>query len=230
MATTNNAITNTRSAADVYASLNTTSNYAGSKTNEATEQQARFLKLLTAQLKNQDPLAPMDNTQMTSQLAQISTVDGIERMNMTLKSLSDGTQSAQSVQAAALLGKGVLVPGDKMQLKSGAAVAGIELPTAVDSLVVEIRNANGLLVNTVDLGKKDAGVHGFAWDGKTDSGAQAVDGTYSFLVTAKADKTAVSSTKLTYGTVAGVANTTAGTKVSINGLGDYLTSDIRRIM
>ena len=85
--------TNTRTPAEVYASLNTNSNYAEQASGKATEQQTRFLKLLTAQLKNQDPTAPMDNAQMTSQLAQISTVDGVERLNLTLQKLVNGARA-----------------------------------------------------------------------------------------------------------------------------------------
>ena len=90
---------NSASSADVIASLQKT---AAASTSKTTDAQSRFLKLLTEQLKNQDPLSPMDNAQMTSQLAQISTVDGIVKLNTTLTALLDGSQSSDAVQAAAL--------------------------------------------------------------------------------------------------------------------------------
>src|SRR5664279_439991 len=96
----------TTTTADLYSSLNGT---PAAKASTTTDSQSRFLTLLTAQLKNQDPLNPMDNAQMTSQLAQISTVDGIERLNTTLQSLISDSSNSQTMQAAALVGHGVLV-------------------------------------------------------------------------------------------------------------------------
>ena len=81
------------------------------ETSTSAASQDRFLKLLVTQLKNQDPLNPMDNAEMTSQLAQMSTVSGIEKLNTTMTSLADGLATSQSMQAAGMLGKSVLVPG-----------------------------------------------------------------------------------------------------------------------
>ncbi len=89
--------------------------------------QNRFLKLLTTQLKNQDPLNPMDNAQMTSQLAQMSTVSGIEKLNTTLGKMLDIYDSGQSMQAAGLIGKHVLVPGNTLPLAGGQALGGAML-------------------------------------------------------------------------------------------------------
>jgi flagellar basal-body rod modification protein FlgD len=94
--------------------------------------QDRFLKLLVTQLKNQDPLNPMDNAQMTSQLAQISTVDGIEKLNATLKMILEGSNENQAMQAAAMVGHGVLVPGSGLLLAGGMAIGGVELDGPAD--------------------------------------------------------------------------------------------------
>ena len=91
---------NSTAASDVIARLQKNTAASTSKTTDA---QSNFLKLLTEQLKNQDPLSPMDNAQMTSQLAQISTVDGIEKLNTTLTAMLSGSQSSEAVQAAALV-------------------------------------------------------------------------------------------------------------------------------
>src|SRR5512143_4217969 len=80
----------------------------------------KFMTLLVTQLKNQDPLNPLDNAQVTSQLAQISTVSGIEKLNTTLQSLLQSTSDSQTTQAAGLVGHVVLVPGSGLQLSSGA--------------------------------------------------------------------------------------------------------------
>src|SRR5690606_23981470 len=94
--------------------------------------QGRFLTLLTTQLKHQDPLNPMENAEMTSQLAQMSTVDGIERLNGMVRELLEGRGEDQAMQAAALVGHGVLVEGDGMILTEAGAIGGFETPEGAD--------------------------------------------------------------------------------------------------
>ncbi|HPI60320.1 flagellar hook assembly protein FlgD, partial [Zoogloea sp.] len=163
---------NSTTSSDVIAALQKSSTSTTSKTDEA---QTRFLKLLTEQLKNQDPLNPMDNAQMTSQLAQISTVDGIDKLNKTLTSLLEGSQSSEALQAAALVGKGVMVEGTNLTLSGSKAYGGFELATAADKVTVTIKDSKGLEVRKMELGSSDAGVFNFAWDGKSTNGTQAVD-------------------------------------------------------
>ncbi len=93
---------------------------------------SRFLTLLTTQLRNQDPLNPMENAEVTSQLAQMSTVDGIERLNKMFQSFVDGQSAYDSMQAAALVGRGVLVEGKKLTLTESGAVGGFELDAPAD--------------------------------------------------------------------------------------------------
>ena len=97
----------------------TSRNTGSNEVNTAEDAQSRFLKLLVTQLKNQDPLNPLDNAQMTSQLAQMSTVSGIEKLNSTLSGLVDSLGNSQTMQASAMIGKKVLVPGNKMLLNAG---------------------------------------------------------------------------------------------------------------
>ncbi|MCF8150258.1 MAG: flagellar hook assembly protein FlgD [Burkholderiaceae bacterium] len=165
----------------------------------SSEAQDRFLKLLTTQLKNQDPLNPLDNAQMTSQLAQISTVDGIEKLNATLNKLLSSSVDAEALQAAALVGRQVMVDGSGLTLTDAGAVGGIEMGAAADQVSVTIKDANGIVMNTVNLGRLDAGLHNYVWDGKTDAGVQAVNGAYSVSVAATrgADKVAATALELT---------------------------------
>ena len=114
--------------------------------------ESRFLTLLVTQLKNQDPLNPMDNAQMTSQMAQISTVNGIEKLNTTLQGMVTSYTAGQAVQAAAMIGHSVFVPGDTMQLAAGKATFGIDMPQAVDDAVVSVINSSGQVVHKADLG------------------------------------------------------------------------------
>jgi len=169
-------------AADIYSSLNTSKVKAESEIDQA---QNRFLKLLTTQLKMQDPLNPMDNAQVTSQLAQISTVDGISKLNSTLEKLTSSSADTQHLQAAALVGHAVLVEGSGLELVKGASMGGVELTSPADRVTVSIKGANGVVVRELNLGDAEAGITQFAWDGKDESGtAVAEDGKYSFSVTA----------------------------------------------
>ena len=218
---------NSASSADVIASLQKT---AAASTAKTTDAQSRFLKLLTEQLKNQDPLSPMDNAQMTSQLAQISTVDGIEKLNTTLTALLDGSQSSDAVQAAALVGKGVMVEGKALTLSGGKAYGGIELASAADKVTVTIKDANGLEVRKLELGDAEAGISNFAWDGLTASGAQAVDGKYTMSVSATRGDTDLKPTALQLSTVNSVMRTSSGS-VSLDVGGSIVKlTDIKQIL
>src|SRR3990172_3775053 len=107
-----NNVQDAGSAAALFASLNASSSSSATQVSTAAETQDRFLKLLVTQMKNQDPLNPMDNAQVTSQMAQLSTVTGIDQLNVTLQALSDSMVPNQTLQAATMIGHGVLVPGE----------------------------------------------------------------------------------------------------------------------
>lgn len=218
--------TNSSASADILASLGVRQ---GSTTSNTAEIQNRFLTLLTAQLKNQDPTAPMDSAQMTSQLAQISTVDGIERLNKTLQTLLSDSQSSQGLQAAALVGRGVLVPGNALTLSSGVGGFGYELAGPADEVTATIKDANGIVVRTLSLGSAEAGVQVVPWDGKADSGAQAADGKYTVSVSAKYGKDAVTASVLTATQVTGVIRTGSTMSVEAGG-GVYALDEIKGIV
>jgi flagellar basal-body rod modification protein FlgD len=188
------------------------------------------MTLLTTQLKNQDPLNPMDNAQMTSQLAQISTVDGISKLNTTLSKLIDSQSQTQTLQSASLVGHGVLVAGSNLTLQNGSGIGGFELTGAADNVSVQIKDANGIVVRTLSDSGMAAGVYPFTWDGKTDSGAQAVDGQYSISVTATQGANKVTVNNLQYGTVNSVAGTGTGISANLGTLGQFGMSDIKQIL
>jgi flagellar basal-body rod modification protein FlgD len=150
----------------------------------AAEQQDRFMKLLVAQMKNQDPLNPMDNAQMTSQIAQINTVGGLEKLNRTVEGLLSAFGGLQLQSAAQLPGRDVLVEGSAIALADGAAAGGVELGWPADAVTVDILGADGQPVSTLQLGPRDAGVHGFRWDGLASNGEPATDGSYRLRITA----------------------------------------------
>lgn len=192
----------------------------------------RFLTLLVTQLQNQDPLNPMDNGQMTSQLAQISTVTGINKLNDTMSALSASLGSNQYIQASGLVGHNVLAAGNKLQLAAatGAATGGVNLASDADHVMVTINDASGRAIRQIDMGAQSAGAQTFSWDGKTDAGAVAADGQYTFTVQATEAGAAVTADTLMSGHVDGVvlgANST--TQIQLGGLGRVDLSNVIEI-
>jgi flagellar basal-body rod modification protein FlgD len=194
------------------------------------EGQDRFLKLLVTQLRNQDPLNPMDNAQITSQMAQISTVSGIDKLNTTMQSMAASFNAGQSLQATSMIGRSVLATGSLIGLEGGSAVGGVELAAAADRVTVSIRDASGQLLRTLDLGAQDSGVLSFQWNGTTDSGASVAAGGYSFAVEAIQGGTKVEATTLSAGLVAGVTTGKSGVTLNVNGIGTLALSDVKRVM
>jgi flagellar basal-body rod modification protein FlgD len=132
--------------------------------------QDRFLKLMVAQLANQDPLNPMDNAELTSQMAQINTVSGIQQLNATLGAMSSQFSGLQALQSTSLIGKLAVVNGSQLGYNDeGLAQGGVLLSKAADNVQIEILNTSGSVIDTVDLGGRAAGQHTFEWDpGTTD--------------------------------------------------------------
>jgi len=214
----------------VSSDLMSTMNGVKSQTSTVEEAQDRFMKLLVTQMRNQDPLNPLDNAQVTSQLAQLSTVSGIDKLNTTLQSLQGSYQTSQTLQATDMIGHGVLVPGSMIDLADSKAILGVDIPDAADKVSVTVRNAAGVAVRTFDLGAQQAGVVPLAWDGKTDAGTTAVDGTYKMEVNAVRGDTTVAAKTLSFGTVSSVTTGTAGVKLSVPGVGNVNFADVRQIL
>ena len=208
-----------------------TMNGSGTKAKSSTEEaQDRFLKLLVTQMQNQDPLNPMDNSQMTSQLAQLSTVTGIDKLNATLESLISNSTANNSLQAANLIGRGVLSEGKQIALAENKGIMGVEFAGPADQAQVIIKDASGKVVHTVDLGKQEAGPIPLLWDGTTTDGTKAADGTYTFEVKATLAGNPVATTPLQFGVVTAVTTNSDGAKVSVPGLGSLNVSNIRQVL
>jgi len=225
--TTTTATTSTNTfSAEFLASVNP-------KTKSSSDMQMtedRFLKLLTTQLKNQDPLNPLDNAQMTSQMAQISTVNGIEKLNSTLSKLMSNSSDSQALQAASILGHHVLVEGSGMTLpQDGQSLGAVDFPQAVDNAAVTIKDANGLVVRTLQMGDQEAGLSEFVWDGKNDAGEAVAAGRYSFSVSAEQGGKAVSAKALELASVTGVLREATGIRLELGQLGNFNLADIRQI-
>jgi flagellar basal-body rod modification protein FlgD len=192
--------------------------------------QDRFLKLLVTQMKNQDPLNPMDNAQVTSQMAQLSTVSGIDKLNATVQALSDSMAAAQSLQAASMIGHAALVPGTEIDLLKGKSNAAVELSQPADKLTVTISDSKGNVVRTLQLGAQDAGVVGFMWDGMDDTGTAVADGSYKFSATAVLGGKSSSPTTLSYGLVNSVSLTSGGAMLNMGTLGEVELGAVRQIL
>ncbi|MHD0644061.1 flagellar hook assembly protein FlgD [Pseudomonas aeruginosa] len=183
---------------------------AGSTPNTTTSGSAdlknSFMTLLIAQMKNQDPLNPLDNAELTSQLAQISSVQGIEQLNTTLAGINDQIDAGKTLSAQALIGHGVMVPGNKIVVGDGQSTPfGIELASDAESVLVTIKNSAGETVRKLDAGKVEAGNEAFSWDGKLEDGSVAPDGAYTVSIEAKSSSGAgVTVTALNYAQVGGV--------------------------
>lgn len=219
---------NTTTTDQLLASLSGSS--SSTSATSAADQQSQFLTLLTTQLKNQDPLNPMDNAQMTSQLAQISTVDGINKLNTTITQMMSNLQGSEAYQAANLVGKQVLVDGNRLSLQSGMALGGVDLSGVADHVYVSIYDSSGNQVDQIDLGSQEKGSQMFVWDGKTSDGTQLADGTYTMKVTAAQSNNSVDVSSLEMATVNSVATDNNTVSIDVGRFGLMSMSDVKRIL
>lgn len=224
-----NSTQDTGSAAALFASLNTGSSSAAN-IQTAADTQDRFLKLLVTQMKNQDPLNPMDNAEVTSQMAQLSTVTGIDQLNVTLQALSDSMVPNQTLQAATMIGHGVLVPGSGMDLSGGNGYGGIDLTQSVDRVDIAIYDQAGVLVRNMQLGAQQAGLVNWQWDGRNDAGTGMADGSYTFAVNATQAGNAVDAATLQFGMVNSVTQGKQGVALRVGQLDGIALSQVRQIL
>jgi flagellar basal-body rod modification protein FlgD len=194
----------------------------------------KFMTLLVTQLKNQDPMNPLDNAQLTSQLAQLSTVTGVNKLNTTLESLKASYQSSEALQATNMIGHGVLVEGDFIQLSGSKAILGVDLASAADSVQVIITDpSTGKDVQTIDLGAHAAGTVPLSWDGMPDGATTALkDGKYGLRVVAMQGGEQLKDAKaLSFDSVASVTTSARdGVKLNLPTRGVVSMADIRQIL
>ena len=203
---------------------------AATDKSSASAAQDRFMTLLVTQMKNQDPLNPLDNAQVTSQLAQLSTVTGIDKLNKTVEGLMGSYQASQSLQAASMIGHGVLVEGSSIDLKSGKALFGVDLSAPVDDVKITIRDKGGNTVREISLGAQDAGTLPLQWDGIDDKGNTMADGQFSFDISAtRGGEKATGFTPLAFGAVASVTTGAQGVKLDIPNIGSINLADVHQI-
>ena len=193
----------------------------------ADDSQDRFLKLLVTQMRNQDPLNPMDNAQVTTQLAQISTVSGIDKLNSSLEGMSSAMATTQN---ASLIGRSVVVSSDLVRFDgTNPVTVGVELGSAADKVGVSILDASGRSVRTMAFGAFPAGSSTFAWDGRNDAGERVKGGDYTLRLDATAGGKAVAASGLVAGLVDSVSMQGTNSRLNLRGLGAADVSQVRRI-
>lgn len=199
---------------------------AKSGVEQATASQDRFLKLLVAQLNNQDPMNPMDNAQMTSQMAQINTVTGIQQLNETMKSMGSQFASMQALQSASLIGHGVLLEGNTLSIDAGKAKGAFELPGHADSVKVDILSPAGQLLDTLNLGARTTGRHAFEWDASNYTGT----GNPHYQVTATQGATSMPTTTFAQDTITSVGTSGSALSVGLKGRDSIAYEAIQAIL
>ena len=170
----------------------------------AEDQSNRFLKLLVAQMSNQDPLNPMDSAQVTSQMAQISTVQGVQTLNKTVSGLDTQFTQLQTMQGAALVGHDVATDGNTLRVDHDThkGDGGFELESPATSVSVDILNPAGTTVGTVKLGAQGAGSHGFDFDVPAAAQGQAL----TFRVNAMNNDAPLDSKSFAFNSIAAVSS------------------------
>jgi flagellar basal-body rod modification protein FlgD len=189
-----------------------------------------FLQLMTTQLQDQDPLNPVSNADFFSQIAQFSTVSGINQLNSSFSALSTQLSSSQSLQAANLIGHGVLVPGSTVQMSGSGMAGAVQVPASGD-VTVTIKDSSGALVGTLDLGVQSAGTVPFSWDGKDASGNELPSGNYTISAQVGSGSTAQAATTDVAAVVNSVSMSSSGAlTLNLQGIGAVPFSSVVQII
>ncbi|WP_439640661.1 flagellar hook assembly protein FlgD [Nevskia sp.] len=192
--------------------------------------QADFLKLMTTQLQNQDPLKPLESNEFLGQIAQFSTVSGIQGLQDSFTSLSSSLTSSQSLQASGLVGHGVLYPSKTGYLDGEAGLSGgVDVPSG-GQVAVEIVDASGAVVRRLDYGAQPAGTSYFNWDGKDAGGNTLPSGSYGIRATITRNGASESATTLAAGLVQSVSLGSNGLSLNLAGLGAVPFGNVRQII
>lgn len=191
-----------------------------------------FLELMITQLKNQNPLEPQANAEFVAQLAQFSSLEGIQQLNDSVETLVGSNQSNQALQASALVGRTVKIETDYAYLPQDGRIYGtLDLPASTSGIQLNVYDSKGSLVFSEDLGAQEAGDLAFAWDGKLADGTEAPAGGYQFEAIATVNG---KPTELTTYLGANVNSVTLGPNntmtLNVAGVGPVTLSDIKEIL
>ena len=182
----------------------------------AADTQDRFLKLLVAQMNNQDPLNPMDNAQVTSQMAQIQQVTSLSTLNTSINSLGTQLGQMQTLQSVSLVGREVAVPSNSLQVTNGVAEGSYDLSGTASAVKLEILGPAGNVIDTQQLGAQSSGRQSFSWN----AGTMAAEGSaVKYRITATNGTAPVTSTTYAYDTVNAVYSENGTLMLNLDRLG-----------
>ena len=209
----------------ITSSLTNTSASSGTSASSMQLSQSDFLKLITAQMQNQNPLSPSDPTQYLSQMEELSEVSSLQSMQSAL-------QSNQATSGANMLGKSVLAPGSTATLSSGGTVTGaVNAPSGATSLKVEVKDSSGATVDSFTVAPASSGLTAFSWDGSTSSGGTAAAGTYTLSVTASVNGTSTTVDPMVVSQVESVSIDSSTQALDLNtNNGTVALSDVNTIL
>lgn len=191
-----------------------------------------FLTLMTTQLKNQDPMKPLEGTEFVAQLAQFGAVSGIQEMQTSIETLAGSLRSTQALNGATLVGREILAPVESVKLTEGVPVNGeLDVPAGTQSLQVRITDSAGAVVREISV-PPNAGTATFTWDGMRNDGTKAPTGSYDIEAIATAGSSNESLTVMMSGRVSSVTidSTGAGLTLNTSALGAVSMADVRRVM
>ncbi|HHF7366414.1 TPA: flagellar hook assembly protein FlgD [Legionella bozemanae] len=194
--------------------------------------QQDFLRLMVAQIQNQDPMQPQVNGEFLSQLAQFSTNDGVAKMQESLQQMATSLQSNQALQASALVGRKVLVNSQTLQLGTeGDAKAAVDIPPGLSNLSASIYSESGELIKTIPLGQPAPGFFQFSWDGTGGDNNRMKEGKYKIEVHAVYGGKEVSLKTMTSANVDSVSlgQNGEGLKLNVAGIGPISLDQVRQI-
>jgi len=194
--------------------------------------QGDFLKLMTTQLKNQDPMSPMDNKDFMAQMAQFTSASGIQDLNSSFKSFAQSMQKDQALRASSLVGHDVVVDSDSGRLPQDGTLDGtVTVPQAVDNLTVAIVDAAGQTVRKLDLGGQPAGQASFSWNGLNGDGQAMPSGTYKIAAQTSVNGSPVSLKTQAQARVNSISMSGAGEspRLNLEGLGQLSLSAVRQV-
>jgi flagellar basal-body rod modification protein FlgD len=191
-----------------------------------------FLTLMTAQLKNQDPMKPLEGTEFISQLATFGTVSGVQEMSTSMEALAASLRSTQTLNGSSMVGRDILAAADSITHTQGGTVSGeLDVPAGVTSVQVRITDSSGAVVREMVL-PNTAGTQTFTWDGLRDNGTAAESDTYDIEAIASIGGASGSLGLMLAGRVSSVSIDASGTNLTLNtaALGPVAMANVRRVM
>ncbi len=220
---------NTQSVNDVLADYRYEPKNKASGSNELGKNE--FMKLLIAQMENQNPLEPQDNGEFISQLAEFSSLEEVQKISGSVDNFSTQFQSSQALQASAMVGRTVLVPATTSPLSNAGTISGVvDLESSTSALQISIYNGSGELVNQFDLGQQSAGTVPFLWDGTNSKGEQMPFDDYTIKAQASRSGNSEQATTLLSANVNSVSIAQGGgISLNLSGMGSIPLEQVREI-